>query len=32
MYEIVRFLTFNTDDKPFPFGGAWPVADSETDA
>ena len=31
MYEIVRFLTFNTDDKPFPFGGPWPSADSETD-
>ena len=24
IYEIVRYLTFNTDDKPFPFGGAWP--------
>ena len=23
IYEIVRYLTFNTDDKPFPFGGAW---------
>ena len=24
MYEIIRFMTFNTDDKPFPFGGSWP--------
>lgn len=24
IYENIRFLTFNTDDKPFPFGGAWP--------
>ena len=24
VYEIVRYLTFNTDDKPFPFGGDWP--------
>ncbi len=24
MYEIIRYLTFNTDDKPFPFGGEWP--------
>ena len=26
LYEIVRYLTFNTDDKPFPFGGDWPAA------
>ncbi len=25
MYEIIRYLTFNTDDKPFPFGGEWPA-------
>lgn len=24
VYEIVRFLTFNTDDKPFPLGNEWP--------
>lgn len=23
-FEIIRYLTFNTDDKPFPFGGEWP--------
>ena len=24
IYEIVRYLTFNTDDRPFPLGGEWP--------
>jgi len=24
LFEIVRYLTLNTDDKPFPFGAAWP--------
>ena len=24
LYEIVRYLTFNTDEKPFPFGRDWP--------
>ena len=24
VYEIVRFLTFNTDERPFPLGGEWP--------
>jgi hypothetical protein len=23
IYEIVAFMTFNSDDRPFPFG-AWP--------
>jgi hypothetical protein len=27
VFEIVRYLTFNTDEKPFPFGGRWPSAD-----
>ena len=26
IYENIRFLTFNTDDRPFPFGGEWPTA------
>lgn len=26
MYQIVRYLTFNSDTKPFPFGEAWPSA------
>jgi hypothetical protein len=25
-YEVINFLTFNTDDKPFPFEGAWPTS------
>lgn len=24
LYQIVRFLTFNTEDLPFPFDGDWP--------
>ena len=24
VYEIVRYLTFNTDQRPFPLGGDWP--------
>ena len=32
IYEIVRYLTFNTDDKPFPFGGAWPSGKSREEA
>ena len=26
IYENIRYLTFNTNDRPFPFGGAWPAA------
>jgi len=29
VYEIVRYLTFNTDDKPFPFGAPWPADGSD---
>jgi len=25
-YEIIEFLTFNSDVKPFPFDGAWPTS------
>ena len=32
LYEILRYLTFNTDDKPFPFGGAWPSGETQEDA
>ena len=28
IYEIIRYLTFNTDDKPFPFGSDLPRAES----
>ena len=29
IYQAVRYMTFNTDTKPFPFGESWP---SSTDA
>ncbi|MEO1202823.1 MAG: DUF4389 domain-containing protein [Pseudomonadota bacterium] len=25
--DIVRFLTYNSETKPFPFGADWPSAD-----
>jgi len=31
IYNVARYLTFNTDEKPFPLGGEWP-AGSKTDA
>ena len=31
IYEIIRYLTFNTDDRPFPMGGNWPTGDSSED-
>jgi hypothetical protein len=31
IYESVRFLTFNTDERPFPFGGQWPSAEADAD-
>ena len=24
LYNIARYLTYNTDEKPFPMGGEWP--------
>ncbi len=29
LYNISRYLTFNTDEKPFPLGGAWPAGKPE---
>ena len=29
LFQIVRYLTFNTDDKPFPFGSPWPSEATE---
>ena len=29
IYEIIRYLTFNTDDRPFPFGQDWPSGASQ---
>ena len=28
IYEIVRYLTFNSESKPFPFGADWPSGKS----
>lgn len=27
--EVIDYLTFNTDDKPFPFDRDWPVEDTD---
>jgi len=29
LYNIARYLTFNTEEKPFPLGGEWPSGASE---
>ena len=29
IYEIIRFLTFNTDERPFPLGGDWPSGSAD---
>ena len=29
LYNIARYLTFNTDEKPFPLGGEWPAGSNE---
>ena len=29
IYENIRYLTFNTDDRPFPFGGKWPSVEGD---
>jgi len=31
IYNIARYLTFNSDEKPFPLGGNWPSDKSEED-
>ncbi len=28
IYQIISYLTYNSDDKPFPFG-EWPSADQD---
>jgi len=30
LYNIARYLTFNTDEKPFPLGGEWPSGKSDS--
>ena len=32
MFDIIRYLTFNTDDKPFPFGGVWPSGEAKEES
>jgi hypothetical protein len=29
MYENIRYLTFNTEDRPFPLGNDWPSGSAE---
>lgn len=29
VYQIIRYLTFNTEAKPFPFGESWPSSDAD---
>ncbi len=31
LFQIIRYLTFNTDEKPFPFGLAWPTEEEAED-
>ena len=31
IYEIVCYLTFNSQTKPFPFGAAWPSSEADSD-
>ena len=31
IFENIRYLTFNTDDRPFPFGNKWPDSGTEED-
>ncbi len=30
IYGIICYLTFNTDEKPFPLGGQWPSSSNDT--
>ncbi len=32
IYEIVRYLTFNTEQRPFPLGGEWPSGSVDDDS
>lgn len=29
LYEIMRYLTFNTEQRPFPLGNDWPSGSGE---
>ena len=30
LYQIALYLTFNSDERPFPMGGAWPTGDADS--
>ena len=27
--QIIQYLTYNTEERPFPFDASWPVADTD---
>jgi len=29
IYEIIRYLTFNTEERPFPLGNDWPPGSAD---
>lgn len=29
IYQIIRYVTFNSDEKPYPFDADWPSADTD---
>ncbi len=29
IYQIIRYLTFNSDEKPYPFDADWPSGDAD---
>ena len=31
IYENIRYLTYNTETRPFPFGSPWPSAGGDED-
>ena len=31
IYNICRYLTFNSDERPFPLGGEWPAGTQNDD-
>lgn len=30
IYQVLRYLTFNSDERPFPIDADWPAADAGT--